>query len=78
MSKFAKLIELENDEQVLLTVDYNDEDDMYEVAIRTDFEGLVASIKLRFKEENKALETLKKYNEDSAVKFRQQMETMFT
>lgn len=78
MSKFAKLIELENDEQVLLTVDYNDEDDMYEVAIRTDFEGLVASIKLGFKEENKALETLKKYNEDSAVKFRQQMETMFT
>lgn len=78
MSRFAKLIELENDEQVLLTLNYNDEDDNYEVEIRTDLEGVTASIKLGYDEEFKALETLKKYEKEDAEKYRQQMVTMLT
>ena len=78
MSKFAKLIELEDGEQVLLTLNYNDEDDNFEVEVRTDLEGVTASIKLGFNEEEKALNMLEKYNEDSAIKYRQQMETMLT
>ena len=76
MSKFAKLIELDNEEQVLLTLNYNDEDDNYEVQIRTDLNGVTASIKLGYNDESKALETLKIYNKQDAEKYRLQMENM--
>jgi len=78
MSKFAKLIELENNEQVLLTLNYNDEDDNYEVEVRTDLEGVTASIKLGFNEEEKALIMLEKYTEESAIKYRSEMVKMLT
>jgi hypothetical protein len=76
MARFAKIIELDNDEQVLLTVDYNDEDDNYEVNIRTDLKGVSASIKLGFKEESKASSMLEKYKKTDATEFRKRMETM--
>ena len=78
MSKFAKLIELENNEQVLLTLNYNDEDDNYEVEIRTDLEGVTASIKLGFNEEEKAINMLEKYTNESAIKYRNEMVKMLT
>lgn len=78
MIKFAKLIELENNEQVLLTLNYNDEDDNFEVEVRTDLEGVTASIKLGFDEEEKALLMLEKYTEESAVKYRNEMVKMLT
>ena len=76
MSKFAKLIELENNEQVLLTLNYNDEDDNFEVEVRTDLEGVTASIKLGFNEEEKALNMLEKYKKDDAMKYRNEMVKM--
>ena len=76
MSKFAKLIELENNEQVLLTLNYNDKDDNFEVEVRTDLEGVTASIKLRFNEEEKALNMLEKYKKDDAIKYRSEMVKM--
>ena len=76
MSKFAKLIELEDGEQVLLTVNYNDEDDNYEVKVRTDLNGATASIKLGFNEEDKALRVLEKYTKKDATKYREQMVEM--
>ena len=76
MSKFAKLIELEGGEQVLLTVNYNDEDDNYEVKVRTDLNGATASIKLGFNEEDKALGILEKYTKKDATKYREQMVEM--
>lgn len=78
MSKFAKLIELEDGEQVLLTLNYNDEDDNYEVEVRTDLEGVTASIKLGFNKEDKALNVLGKYSKKDALKYRNQMVTMLT
>ena len=73
MAKFAKLIELDNDEQVLLTVNYNDDDDNYEVAIRTDLEGCVVQIKLGFDSEEKANKVIETYSQEQAVKFRSKM-----
>ena len=75
--KFAKLFDLDNDEQVLLTCDYNDGDDKYELSIRTDFEAGVGQIKLGFAEEEKALETMEKYEMTDAVKYRKSMSAYF-
>ena len=77
MSIFAKLIELEKKEQVLLTLNYNDEDN-YEVEIRTDLEGVTASMKLEFDEEEKAINMLEKYTNESAIKYRNEMVKMLT
>lgn len=76
MGKFAKLIELDNEEQVLLTVNYNDDDDKFEVFIRTDLEGCVAQIKLGFDSEEKANKVIQTYSQEQAVKFRSEMATI--
>lgn len=78
MAKFAKLIELDNDEQVLLTVNYNDDDDNFKVFIRTDLEGCVAQIKLGFDSEEKANKVLETYSQEQAVKFRSKMVAMLS
>lgn len=78
MAKFAKLIELDNDEQVLLTVNYNDDDDNLEVFIRTDLEGCVAQIKLGFDSEETANKVLETYSQEQAVKFRSEMVAMLS
>ena len=78
MPKFAKLIELKEEEQVLLTIDFSDEDDVYEVSIRTDVNGMSASAKLGFKEEQKAKDMMKSYAPEDAKKFREQMVVLLT
>jgi hypothetical protein len=78
MSKFAKLIELENDEQVLLTVNYNDSDDTHEVFIRTDLEGCTTQIKLAFDDEEDAIKMLNSYSNEDAIKHRAGMEAMMS
>ena len=50
--KFAKLFDLEDGEQVLLTVEYDDDKDQYELIFKTDFNGATASMKLGYKEES--------------------------
>jgi hypothetical protein len=78
MGKFAKLIELDNNEQVLLTVDYNDENDNYDVVIRTDLDGITPSIKLGFETEEKALSVMENYTAETALKFRHEMLSMLS
>ena len=78
MAKFAKLIELDNDEQVLLTVNYNDDDDNFEVSIRTDLDCCAAQIKLGFDSEEKANNLLETYSQEQAVKFRSEMVAMLS
>lgn len=72
--KFAKLIELENNEQVLLTTDYNDDTEKHEVKITTDLETCRASIKLSFDKEESVIEILEKYSLKEAGLFRSEME----
>lgn len=76
MAKFAKIIELENENQVLLTVDYDDEDDTFKVRIRTDLDGCVAQISLGFDTEEKASNLLNIYSKEKAISFRSEMEKM--
>jgi hypothetical protein len=68
--KFAKLFDLEDGEQVLVTVDYNDNEDRYELVFRTDFDGVVAQMSLGFKDEEKAVKALEKCELKRAVDFR--------
>ena len=73
MSKFAKIIELEDDNQVLLTYSYNDEEDSDELQIRTDVKGTIAKITLGFSSEAEALRAMENYNLSRAIDFRNQM-----
>ena len=73
MSKFAKIIELEDDNQVLLTYSYNDEEDSDELQIRTDVKGTIAKITLGFSSEAKVLRAMENYNLSRAIDFRNQM-----
>ena len=75
--KFAKLFDLEDGEQVLLTVEYDDEDDQYQLVIKSDFDGATATMKLGYKEEHLALEEMEKFELDRAKKFRATMEKHF-
>ncbi len=77
MSKFAKIIEIE-EEQVLLTVNYNDEHDIYEVAKRTDFKGIAAKIEIGFGNKEEAVEYIKDFTYEEAVKFRSEMIRIFS
>jgi hypothetical protein len=78
MAKFAKLIELDNEEQVLLTVNQNEDDDNYEVTIRTDLEDCIAQIKLGFDSKEKANKVLETYSQEQAVEFRSKMVAMLS
>lgn len=70
MAKFAKLFELENNEQVLLTVNYNDEEDVYDVCVQTDVEGVNIKINLSFKDKERAMEMMDSYSLEKAKYFR--------
>lgn len=72
--KFARILELENDEQVLLVTDYNDETDKYEIKIITDLEYCRAQIKLSFENEQNVNEILENYSLEKAKLFRSEME----
>ena len=76
MAKFAKIIELKNENQVLLTIDYDDDEDNFKVKIRTDLDGCVAQISLGFETEEKATNLLNIYSEEKAILFREEMEKM--
>jgi len=75
--KFAKLFDLEDDEQVLLTVEYDDEKDQYELVFKTDFGGATASMKLGFKDEQMALNSMEKVELKRAQEFRDSMSKHF-
>jgi carbamoylphosphate synthase large subunit len=76
MANFAKLIQLEKSEQVLVTMSYNDEDDVYEVLLRTDFDNCVAQIKMGFAKEKEAKEVVSTYTKTQAILFRKEMSTI--
>ena len=69
MAKFAKIIELDNEEQVLLTLNYNAEDDCHEIEQRTNYLGMVMKMALVFKTREKAEEVLKIYSKVDALNF---------
>lgn len=76
MGKFARIIELENDEQVLLTVDYEHGSDEYELVIRTDFGYCFTQMAMGFKEKEQAEKMLLDYTPEKAAKYRSDMSRM--
>jgi len=75
--KFAKLFETSDDSQVLLTMGFNDEQQVPQITIRTDVEGVTATINLSFDNEEKAEQAINDYNQESAEDFRKNMVEMF-
>lgn len=73
MGKFAKIIELNNGDQVLLYIEYNDKSDLYELHIKTTYDGIEFAIKIESKEREKALKAMENYEENNALNFRQSM-----
>lgn len=66
MAKFAKIIEIK-EEQVLFTVNYNSEDDVHELVIRTDIGDVAAEIRIGRSSAKKAMEALNGYTYERAV-----------
>jgi hypothetical protein len=77
MKKFAKLFELENGAQVLITIDTNDDKEVYVVCIRTDLEGGVARVKLEIEDEDETYQFLEDYTLEQAIQFHKQMSEQF-
>lgn len=75
--KFAKLFDLENDVQVLLTIEYKEKDDTYEMVCRTDIEGCIAQIAHGYKTEELAVKNMEKFSIEQAITFRETMSAMF-
>lgn len=74
MNKFAKLFDLENGSQVLVTREHDDDREApHGVALRTDLDGLDATMTMWFEDEARADEVLEKYGLDAAETFRKNM-----
>lgn len=75
--KFAKLFDLEDNEQVLVTVNYDHDSEEHKLCIRTDFESATAEMNLSFSEEIKALKAFDKYTIEDAEKSRRTLSCGF-
>lgn len=78
MGKFAKLIELENNEQVLLIIEYNEDEEIYELIQRTEIKGMVAKIAHGYKSEEIALKNMEKFSIEQAIIFRNTIAAMLS
>lgn len=78
MAVFARIIELEEGaEQVLLRKTYNDEEDLYQLEVETDFVGGRATFKLSFTEEEVRDAAFVDYSDESAANTRRGAGKMF-
>lgn len=76
MAKFARIIELKNNEQVLLTVEFNNDTDSYELKVRTDFDGVISQAAFGVKDEKKAIKMMETYPASAAYDFRADIDKM--
>lgn len=76
--KFAKLFELDNNIQVLVSKSHNSNENLYEINIRTDFGEMSASATISFEDEGKCCEAIEDYSKENAIAFRNEMERLFS
>ena len=76
--KFANLFDLENDEQVLLNMSYDNDTEKDIVEVITDIVLARASVKYSFKETDSAIKFFDTFDIESAKKFRIVMEADFS
>jgi len=75
--KFAKLFDLENDNQVLLTIEYKEEENIYEMVCRANVEGCITQIVRGYKTEEIAVKNMEKFTIEQAIIFRETMISIF-
>lgn len=71
--KFAKVFDLENDEQVLVVKDYDNDEETDIVTVSTDFETARAAMTYKFKNEEGQQKMFDSFDMESAEKFRKAM-----
>lgn len=75
--KFAKVFDLENDEQVLVVKDYDNDEEKDIVTVSTDFETARAAMTYKFKNEEVQQKMFDSFDMESAEKFRNAMSLDF-
>jgi hypothetical protein len=79
MSKFAKLFEVKENEQVLVSIQpYNDEDEFYGLEVSTEVDGAMATATLGFETEKQQIKGFDTYTIEQAIKYRESVEKMLT
>lgn len=76
MAKFARLFTVD-DEQVLLKIDYSEEEESYELSIITEIEGVMCTTKLGYALESRARKTMNLYTLADAEKYIASMRKAF-
>lgn len=77
MSKFAKIIDVEGS-QVLVTKDYDTDEEAFLLNVRTDVDGVSMIMGMGFETEERRDEGFDLYGEEDAKKFRSGAVTLFT
>jgi len=75
--KFAKIFDLENDQQVLVVKDYDSDTDMDMIRVSTDFGSAIALVNYSFKNQEAQNEMFEAFDINSAIKFRNALEDDF-
>lgn len=76
MAKFARLIDVD-DYQVLLTVTYDNDDEMWVTSIMSEFEGYTGELRVSFDEKGEALGLMNEYTLEAATEFINNVSTQF-
>jgi len=66
MAKFAKIFDLPNDNQVLVTLDYNSDENINNITFRSKFKGIDGSVALGYDDKEEAQEVFDKVNQEQA------------
>lgn len=74
MKKFARIIDFPDESQMLLTIDYNQEDETHQLTMRCDFDELSMKMGLDFQEEESAQEAMENFTQEQAMLFKTEME----
>jgi hypothetical protein len=71
MAKFAKLFDIDEESQVLVTrtLEEEDEEAPYKITVATDYRGIYLAAAYGFKEEEKADKLFNEYDSTSAATF---------
>lgn len=77
MPKFARIIELENEEQVVITVEYDSVEDCFKTVIMTDTEDCTAKMKHGFSTREGAMNLLNSYSIEQARDLRKLLIEMY-
>jgi len=77
MGKFARIIELENGEQVLLKKGQGEDEAPFELKVTTEIDNCEVSITLVYKNEQLMDSEFDSYTEEKAIKFRKGIEAEF-